>query len=93
MLSPYGEEVKTTLSESGGGGPGSVGTIGGGKTTPLAARTPAPAPTPPPQPTVQQQPPPAPKRPLLSSSDYEEALAQEIRPSDLLYDYSLLDAW
>lgn len=93
MLSPYGEEVKTTLSESGGGGPGSVGTIGGGKTTPLAARTPAPAPTPPPQPAVQQQPPPAPKRPLLSSSDYEEALAQEIRPSDLLYDYSLLDAW
>jgi hypothetical protein len=63
----------------------------GGIKTP-AGRTPGgppcSAPTPPPQPTTQ-----CPKRPVLSSSDYEDALSQENQPSNLLYDYSTLEAW
>lgn len=34
-----------------------------------------------------------PKRPVLSSKEYESILMEEDQPSELLYDYSTLDAW
>ena len=33
------------------------------------------------------------KRPILSSKEYESILMEEEQPSELLYDYSTLDAW
>jgi len=33
------------------------------------------------------------KRPVLSSKEYESILMEEDQPSDLLYDYTTLDAW
>lgn len=63
------------------GGPGSV----------------APPPSsggPPPLPPPPHEPPPLTlKRPVLSSRDYETALSEEDHTSELLYDYSTLNAW
>ncbi|KAK9512984.1 hypothetical protein O3M35_001282 [Rhynocoris fuscipes] len=49
---------------------------------------PCSAPTPPPLP-----PPPSFKRPVLNSTEYEDALHHENAPSYLLYDYTTMEAW
>lgn len=49
---------------------------------------PCSAPTPPPLPPVQSF-----KRPVLNNTEYEDAVHQDNTPSQLLYDYTTLEAW
>lgn len=64
--------------------------VGGPGSAPPPVSGPASAPQPLP---VQEPPPSTLKRPILSSKEYETILQEEEQPSNLLYDYSSLEAW
>ncbi|PSN30681.1 hypothetical protein C0J52_20854 [Blattella germanica] len=67
-----------------------VDSVGGGSQGPASAHSvaaPAPASNAMPPDYVTL------KRPILSSKEYESILMEEEQPSELLYDYSTLDAW
>lgn len=66
-----------------------VDSVGGPGSAPPPPSVPAAAPVQPPH----EPPPPTLKRPVLSSKEYESIFQDEDQPSNLLYDYSTLDAW
>ncbi|RZF40528.1 hypothetical protein LSTR_LSTR000407 [Laodelphax striatellus] len=78
VFSPYPSALSVEASKP-------VDSVGGPGSV---APPPPPAPPPP-----QEPPPPTLKRPILSSKDYETALLEEDQPSQLLYDYSTMNAW
>ncbi|XP_063216486.1 mediator of RNA polymerase II transcription subunit 13 isoform X2 [Bacillus rossius redtenbacheri] len=67
-----------------------VDSVGGGSQGPASAHSAAPLPPHPPAPPEHL---PSLKRPVLSSKEYESVLLEEEQSSQLLYDYSSLDAW
>jgi len=68
----------------------SVSSLEGGAGGPASAPPQGPPPNPAVAPPPEYQPL---KRPVLTAKEYESMLMDNDAPSDILYDYSVVDAW